>query len=151
MQTTAKRVLIRLDEGNIFTGTATKVTPTAMASMLVATAAPNMTLNPNPGSDSSSSAENASLSMLMPRKLRIKKAIQEANLSINEANPDPRRYPRRGMIPWKSPNHIPQMDAFLIFTFLIVSPLQTETAKASMASPTDRSSISPNPIYHLCL
>ena len=49
----------------------------------------------------------------------------------------PRKYPMTGMSPWNPPNHNAMMTMDLWSGSLIASPLQMETANASIASPTE--------------
>ena len=64
------------------------------------------------------------------------KAIQWSTVVMRVWNRVPRSQPMAGMRAWKPPNHTPQMRAWRGATRPTDSPLQMDTAKASMLSPT---------------
>ena len=95
---TAKRTFNRPSVANTFTGTATKVIPTARASILVATAIRNIVFTSNSGF-TSSGGEKASFTIFPPIRVRSPKATQGAMMLMNLSKREPTRYPIKGMIP----------------------------------------------------
>ena len=103
--------------------------PTASASILVATARTSIflwSIGASMTSTTSSSfhSRTASIIILPPMKPSRMNAIQWSMLVIYFWNWLPRSQPTNGI------------NACFLFSFLIPSPLQTETAKASIESPT---------------
>ena len=82
---------MKLTAGTMFTRRKAKVTPTASASMLVATASGSMVLKSKRSLDSFSSSLLASRIMLKPINANRTKAIQWSMLVIREENVMPRR------------------------------------------------------------
>ena len=132
--------------GRMLTFKNAKVMPTASASMLVATAMANMTRKPREALASSVSPFRASRSMLIPRIASRAKAIQWSMAVMYRENREPRSQPSKGMSPWNPPNHSPTRTILPKVTRSMASPLQIETASASMDSPTAKSISSKNPI-----
>ena len=63
-------------------------------------------------------------------------------------NLEPRKYPSNGMAAWKPPKYRPTINAPFQFILGMASPLQTETANASMDSPTAMINSSANDIVN---
>ena len=125
--------------------------PTASASMEVATAMRNMVLTDRSASFSGSSPDSsffssASFSMLMPMMTSRPKATQWSNASMASANSEPRKKPVTGISIWKPPNQSPQVASAFSVAFFMARPLHTDTAKASILSPTASKNSSPIPI-----
>ena len=59
---------------------------------------------------------------------------------------EPRKYPKRGMAAWKPPKYSPTKRAPFQFILGMDRPLQTDTANASMDSPTAMTNSSANDI-----
>ena len=114
-----------------------KDTPTAKASILVATANTNISFTPREASASSSSSlDKASLIIFAPIKAKSTNAIQSDTTFTNLAKVVPSKYPSVGINAWNPPNHALTITACLTVSFFIASPLQIDTAKASIDSPT---------------
>lgn len=86
--------------------------------------------------------------MLPPMSTSSPNAIQLDTAEITFSNAAPRRYPIIGMSAWNPPNHAPHISMWRGFTPPIASPLQTDTANASIDNPTARSSNSISPIIY---
>ena len=95
---TAKSTLIILPEEKTLTGTATKVIPTARASILVAIAIINIVFTSNPGLASSGGPKD-SLIILPPIRVSRINATQGATAVIRFSNLEPTRYPIKGIKP----------------------------------------------------
>lgn len=78
-------------------GSSAKVTPTASASILVATAKINIETKANESPDESSSGENASLIILIPISAKSPKAIQWSKELMYFLNAEPKKYPIVGI------------------------------------------------------
>ena len=70
--------------------------------------------------------------MLAPMSASSTKAIQGPNFVSTAAKRSPRKYPSVGIRNWKPPNQTPQISAWDRLTLRTDSPLQMETAKASI-------------------
>ena len=147
----AKIVLMKFDAFRIATGTATNVMPTASASIEVATAIMNIVFTLKPSFVSSSSFEKASRSILMPMIESRMNASHGAILLMIDSKPEPSKKPKNGMSPWKPPNQMPQSRHSLIVIFLVSSPLQMDTANASIERPTANKIRPMIPIYMILL
>lgn len=113
-----------------------KVMPTVRASMLVATASGSMARGAKEVPRLSSSWLRDSRIMFRPMRPKSRKAIQWSILEIRLWNRLPSSQPKKGISPWKPPNHSPAVSAWLRVTRPADSPLHTDTAKASIDRPT---------------
>lgn len=84
--------------------------------------------------------------MLMPMMTSRPKATQWSNASMASANSEPRKKPVTGISIWKPPNQRPQVASAFSVAFFMARPLHTDTAKASILSPTASKNSSPIPI-----
>ena len=86
------------------------------------------------------------MSILTPMMASRMNATQWSKASMASANRAPRKKPITGISAWKPPNQTPQVNSAFKVAFFMARPLHTDTAKASMLSPTASSSNSPIPI-----
>lgn len=121
-------------------------TPTANASMLVATARASTTFR-LVGSYSCFQPSSLKDSIIIrpPRKARILNAIQWSILSIRWLKKLAPIHPSRGIKAWKEPKLMLITSIGRSRTRFNIIPLAIETAKQSIASPTASSQIS-NPV-----
>ena len=110
-------------------------TPTASASILVATASRNITFALI-SAFTSSSPPNDSFIILPPIKSRSTNAIQCDHLLTRSAKKLPSTYPSVGISAWNPPNHTPAITICFTFMSLRESPLHMDTANASIDKPT---------------
>ena len=128
------------------TGTAMKAmdTPTARASMLVATASRHSRLAVRSAGASSSPSppRRAPQAMRPPMRASRPKATQWSTASMYSLTLLPRNQPIRGIMNWKKPNHRPILAACCQPKPGMAMPLDTDTAKASRARLTAMRKIS---------
>ena len=110
-------------------------TPTARASMLVATAIINILFVEKSGLWQTSSFERDSRTILKPIIPSRINAIQWSIFSTIEAKLMPRAYPSSGIKAWKPPNQAPTLTAWRARIRPTDRPLHIDTAKASIARP----------------
>ena len=77
------------------------------------------------------------------------KAIHGAPMEIHFSKREPKSQPIMGISAWNAPNHAPQMRLARSEYFLMVRPLEMDTAKASIARPTDKRRSSSMPMSPL--
>ncbi len=128
------------------------VTPTASASMLVATASVSSTRVPKgspAGRSASSPGERASHNIFPPIAPRRTKAIQWSHASTSGPTRRPRYHPSNGISAWKPPKNTATRSAWCQRSRATPMPRVAAAAVASIASPTASRRISPNLIDRL--